>query len=286
MKIDSHQHFWKYSPVRDSWITDDMKIIKRDFLPSDLKPILDANSFEGCVAVQADQSEDETLFLLELANKNDFIKAVVGWVDLRSENVSERLEHFSQFEKLKGFRHIVQSEADDFLLDKHFCRGIAQLSKYGFTYDILIRPKHLKATVEFVKHFPNQKFVVDHIGKPDIKNGMNGINRMNGRNGKDGEWQKFMWELGKIENVFVKLSGMVTEGDWQNWNKEDFTQYIDVVLHSFGTEKIMFGSDWPVCLVAATYEEVCDIVEEHIEQLSAFEKQLIWGQTAIDFYKL
>ena len=278
MKIDSHQHFWKYSPARDTWITDDMKIIQKDFLPADLKPILDANSFEGCIAVQADQSENETNFLLELAAKNDFIKGVVGWINLKSESgsesVSERLQYYSQFEKLKGFRHIVQAEADDFLLDKDFCRGVAQLSKYGFTYDILIKPRHLKATIDFVKQFPEQKFVIDHIAKPDIKNG------------RREEWENYVRELGRMENVHIKLSGMVTEGDWQNWKSEDFTPYIDVVLNSFGTEKIMFGSDWPVCLVAASYEQVCGIVEENIQQLSAFEKQLIWGQTAIDFYKL
>ncbi|HKP32412.1 MAG TPA: amidohydrolase family protein [Chitinophagaceae bacterium] len=277
MKIDSHQHFWKYSSLRDAWITDDMKIIQRDFMPSGLKPILDANTFDGSVAVQADQSEAETNFLLDLSKKYDFIKAVVGWVNLRNENVIERLEYFSQFEKLKGFRHIVQAEADDFFLNKEFCRGIALLSRYGFTYDILIKPQHLPSTIEFVRQFPEQMFVIDHIGKPEI---------LNSSRNSGIDWEKAIKEIGKSENVYIKLSGIVTEGDWQKWKKDDFTKYIDVVLNSFGAEKIMFGSDWPVCLVAASYEQVCEIVEEHIEHLSAFEKQLIWGQTAIDFYRL
>ena len=284
MKIDSHQHFWKYAASRDTWITDDMKVIQRDFLPDDLKPLLDANNFDGCIAVQADQSEDETNFLLELAEQNDFIKGVVGWIDLRSENLGQRLDHYSQFEKLKGFRHIVQAEADDFFLDRDFGRGIAQLDNYGFTYDILIKPRHLKATVEFVKQFPAQRFVIDHLAKPDIKNGRRG----EWKNGewKNAEWKDLMRDLGKCNNVYCKLSGLVTEADWKKWNHDDFTQYVEVVLNSFGSERLMFGSDWPVCLVAASYGQVCNVVKQHIEHLTAFEKQMIWGRTAIDFYNV
>lgn len=274
MRIDAHQHFWKYDPIRDAWITDEMKIIQRDFLPVDLEPLLRQNAIHGCVAVQADQSEQETEFLLALAHQYDFIKGVVGWVDLRAENVIDRLEYFTQFKKLKGFRHIVQGEPDQFLLQKDFCLGIDALKKKGFTYDILIYPKQLEAVIAFVKLFPEQLFVIDHIAKPNI------------REGRLADWALHLKTLAKFENVYCKLSGMVTEADWKNWTPEHLTPYLDLVLESFGSQRVMYGSDWPVCLVAATYQQQLRLVEQYIARLSVAEQAAIMGGNAMRFYNL
>src|SRR5947207_5288460 len=170
MRIDSHQHFWKYNPVRDQWITDEMTVIRKDFLPDDLLPELQANQIDGCLAVQADQSEAETQFLLDLAKQNSFIRGVVGWIDLRADNLAERLTTLSQNKKLRGFRHIVQAEPDDrFMLQPKFVKGIGCLGEFGLTYDILVYPRQLPAAIELVARFPNQSFVIDHIAKPEIK---------------------------------------------------------------------------------------------------------------------
>ncbi len=275
MRIDSHQHFWHFDPVRDNWITDDMHVIQREFLPEDLQPLLEQQQLDGCVAVQASQSELETLFLLDLANKYPFIKGVVGWVDLRSPGVQERLEYFSAFPKLKGFRHIVQAEPqDDFLLRKDFCRGIALLQQYQFTYDILIHPRHLKYANEFVQQFPDQPFVIDHLAKPFIKEQV------------WNDWKKDMEAIAQHAHVHCKLSGMVTEANWKQWQQNDFSIYIETILDSFGPGRIMFGSDWPVCLVAADYAQVCGIVAHHTEHLPEEDKAKLWGLNATAFYNL
>ena len=275
MRIDSHQHFWKYHPVKEAWITDDMKIIQRDFLPADLLPLLQENNIDGCVAVQADQSEAETNFLLQLADNNKCIKGVVGWVDLQSANLEERLEHFSQYKKLKGFRHIVQSEPqDDFLLGDNFCTGIKKLSKYNFTYDILIFPKHLPYATEFVQRFPQQAFVLDHLAKPDLKKA------------DFVEWEKGIRALAAYPNVSCKVSGMVTEADWKNWKSDDFTYCLDTITEAFGINRLMFGSDWPVCLLAASYQETWNIAHRYFMQFSINEQEKLWGKNAINFYHL
>jgi L-fuconolactonase len=245
MKIDSHQHFWKYSPDGFGWITENMSVIRRDFLPEDLKPELDRAGFDGCVAVQASQTEAETQFLLDLAGQYPFIKGVVGWVDLRATNAAERLAHFSKHPKMVGIRHVVQSEPDDrFLLRPDFMRGIKLLKQYKLTYDILIYPKHLPAAVEFVAQFPDQPFVLDHIAKPLIK-----AKTLS-------PWNKEVRRLAANPNVYCKLSGMVTEADWQEWKPGDFIPYLDVVVEAFGIGRLMIGSDWPVCRLAAQYGEV------------------------------
>jgi L-fuconolactonase len=275
MRIDSHQHFWKYHPVKEAWISDEMKVIQRDFLPSDLLPLLIDNNINGCVAVQANQSEAETHFLLELAQNNDFVKGVVGWVDLRNPDLKSRLDYFSQFKKLKGFRHIVQAEPeDDFLLKDVFSNGIAQLEKYNFTYDILILPKHLPFAVEFVKRFPNQKFVIDHLAKPNFK--QNDFS----------DWEKGITAIAKCENVYCKVSGLVTEADWNNWNEADFFFCLDVVTEAFGTERLLFGSDWPVCLLAADYSQTLEIVTNYFSKFSETDQEKFWNGNAIAFYNL
>jgi L-fuconolactonase len=275
MKIDSHQHFWKFDPVRDSWINDEMKVLKRDFLPSDLHPILNESGVSGCIAVQADQSEKETDFLLSLAYQNRFIKGVVGWLDLMSDTVQTRLEYYAQFQKFKGLRHIVQAEAkDDFIINSKFCQGIAQLKYFNFTYDILIFPKHLPYAVEFVKKFPDQKFVIDHMAKPDFKNR------------EFDKWEDGMRKIAAFPNVHCKTSGLITEADWNHWKIDDFTYCLDVVVESFGIDRLMFGSDWPVCLLAGTYKDVCAIIEQYFDGFSENEKQKLWGANASHFYNL
>lgn len=275
MRIDAHQHFWIYNPVRDAWINDDMQVLRKNFLPEDLLPVLQKNNMDGCVAVQADQSITETNFLLGLANENDFIKGIVGWVDLSMANLEEQLEKYVSFKKLKGFRHIVQAEEQaDFLLRNDFCKGVSLLKKYGFTYDILIYPKQLKYAIDFVKRFPEQLFVIDHLAKPNI------------RKRKIDEWGKEIKLIAAFPNVYCKLSGMVTEADWERWSSNDFKPYIEIVLENFGIDRIIFGSDWPVCLLAATYKQCCEILVENTIHFSEEEKRKLWGENAIRFYNL
>jgi L-fuconolactonase len=275
MIIDAHQHFWHYDPVKDAWITDDMFVIKDDFLPHHLGPVLDENGVDGCVAVQADQSENETAFLLELAAKHDFIKGVVGWIDLCANNLADRLAYYNQFPLLKGFRHIVQAEPDpDYLLREDFCRGIQQLAKYYFTYDILVYPSQLPVVAEFVGRFPNQRFIIDHLAKPDIKTG------------NIQQWEKDICAVAAHPNVYCKLSGMVTEADWQHWEPEHFWPCLDVVRKAFGVDRLVFGSDWPVCRLAGTYEQVMTLVTDYISGLSPSDKGKIMGGNAVKFYNL
>ncbi|GAB3894127.1 amidohydrolase family protein [Larkinella knui] len=274
MLIDAHQHFWFYDPERDGWITEDMQRIRRDFLPADLEPVLKQNGIDGCVAVQADQSEAETLFLLQLSEAYDFIKGVVGWVDLRAENLYERLEFFSQFEELKGFRHVVQGEPDDFMMRPEFIRGVRQLAAFDWTYDILIYPSQLKAALHLVRTIPEVPFIIDHLAKPYI------------RDQKITTWSNYMAEIAKNPNVSCKVSGMVTEADWQTWKPDDFRPYLDVVFEHFGPDRLAFGSDWPVCLVAAEYEQMKAIVEDYVKPWGEEVRQKVFGGNAVKFYSL
>ena len=273
-RIDSHQHFWKYNPERDAWITDDMNIIRKDFLPSDLKPLLEENRVEGCVAVQADTSNEETLFLLELAAQNPFIKGVVGWVDLLAEDLEETLEDYVKEAKLKGFRHILQAEPDGFMKNPKFVKAVNLLGSKGYCYDVLVTHKQLEETVAFASMIEETPLVIDHIAKPDIKNG------------EVEHWEKYMSQLAKQPYIYVKLSGMVTEADWKNWTSDDLKKYISTTLDLFGTERVMFGSDWPVCLVAASYRQVVDALEKVVNQLTVSEKASIFGSNASRFYNL
>ncbi|TNJ46244.1 amidohydrolase family protein [Tamlana fucoidanivorans] len=276
MVIDSHQHFWNYEPKKHDWIDDSMKTIRRDFLPQDLQRVYTENKIDGCIAVQADQTLAETNFLIELAAKNNFIKGVVGWVDFRDETTIESvLEQYKQFDIIKGFRHVVQGEPDhNFLLRQNFKNGIAHLEKHNFTYDILVFPYQLGAVLEFVKSFPNQKFVIDHIAKPYIKDGF-----------YEG-WAVLIKEIAKHENVYCKLSGMITEADFNSWTPEQIYPYMDVVLQAFGPKRILFGSDWPVCLVAGNYSKVKQLVTNFIAPLSSSEHEAIMGKNAVEFYNL
>jgi L-fuconolactonase len=252
-----------------------MAAIRKDFMPSDLNQVYKENGIDGCVAVEADQTPAETDFLLNLAAENDFIKGVVGWVDLRANDIEAKLEAYTGKEKLKGFRHVVQGEPDhNFLLRPNFLRGISLLEKHHYTYDILIFPHQLGATLEFVRKFPNQKFVIDHIAKPYIKDGF-----------FDG-WAVLMKEIAKQENVYCKLSGMITEADYNSWTAEQIQPYMYLVLEAFGTDRLLYGSDWPVCLVAGNYSKVKELTTNFISKLSTNEYRNIMGANAIKFYNL
>ncbi|NLR57117.1 amidohydrolase family protein [Chitinophaga polysaccharea] len=275
MVIDAHQHFWQYQSVRDAWIDESMEVIRRDFLPEDLIPVLEDNGVHGCIAVQADQSAEETSFLLSLAEKHDFIKGVVGWIDLRADNIQEQLQQYAGHPLLKGFRHIVQAEPDfNFLLGENFCRGIKALAQHQFTYDILVYPKQLPAVEEFVQLFPDQALIIDHLAKPYVKTG------------ELAEWAAQMRRIAQAPHVYCKLSGLVTEADWQQWKPAHFRPFLEVALEAFGPNRLVYGSDWPVCLLAAQYHEVKHIVTDFISTLSTSEQQQIMGGNACSFYHL
>ncbi|MFY0254354.1 amidohydrolase family protein [Chitinophaga sp. 30R24] len=276
MVIDAHQHFWQYHPVRDAWIDESMEVIRRDFLPEHLAPVLESNGVHGCVAVQADQSPGETAFLLLLAAAHDtLIKGVVGWVNLQADDIEAQLAQYAVHPKLKGFRHIVQGEPDNrFILGEHFCRGIRALSKYNFTYDILVYPKQLPAVEEFVQRFPHQPLVIDHLGKPDI------------RNGRLEPWATHIRRIARSPNVYCKLSGLVTEANWQQWEPAHFKPFLEVALEAFGPHRLLFGSDWPVCLLAAEYQKVKQLISDFISTLSTSEQYQIMGGNALSFYHL
>ena len=275
LKIDSHQHFWRYNEERDAWITDDMKVIRKNFLPCDIEPVLTANGIAACVVVQSDQSATENFFQLSNTFESEFILGVVGWVDLQAEDIDDQLSYLSNFKRLKGFRHVLQGENDRALmLKKDFSNGISLLDKYNFTYDFLIFPDQLQYARALAEKFPNQKFVIDHIAKPDIKNK------------KIAEWRKEIELFKTLENVYCKVSGMVTEADWNNWEQKDFEPYLDVVTETFGMNRLMFGSDWPVCLISCSYEKMKSIADIYYQNFSDHEKGKFYGENAMHFYNL
>jgi L-fuconolactonase len=275
MKIDSHQHFWKYNEKEFGWINDKMGVLKRDWLPGDLQTELINSGFDGSIAVQARQTTEETRWLLQLAEADQVIKGVVGWVDLCSNRAKEYLEEYSSSSKLVGIRHVIQDEPDDdFILRKDFTYGISHLKEFNLAYDILIFPGHLRNTVSMVKQFPDQVFILDHIAKPDIK-------------GKIvSPWKEDIRVLSRYENVYCKLSGMVTEADWKDQNDNDFRIYLDIVTEAFGPDRLMIGSDWPVCRLAASYTNTINIVKNYISGFSESEQNQILGLTAVKAYGL
>ncbi|UJH91165.1 amidohydrolase family protein [Antarcticibacterium sp. 1MA-6-2] len=274
VRIDSHQHFWKYDPVRYGWIGDNMKSIRRDFLPKDLQPLLNKHNFNGCIAVQADQSEAETEFLLNLAENNSFIKGVVGWIDLSYPDVASRLKKYAQYSLLKGIRHTVYDQNGEYLLDPAFQNGISQLKDFDLTYDILVFDYQLPGAVELVKRFPDQPFVLDHMAKPQISRGITS------------EWKKNIQNLAALKNVYCKISGMVTETENFSWTAKEFIPFLDVIYESFGEDWLMFGSDWLMSLTAATYSEILSIVQEYFSAYSEEIQSKIFGRNAAEFYNL
>jgi L-fuconolactonase len=273
--IDSHHHFWRYDPMQYDWIDESMRAIRRDFLPDDLRRATREAGIDGVVSVQARQSLEETRWLLDLANQHDFIRGAVGWVPLVSPDVKRVLESFAAERKLVGVRHVVQGEPDeDFILRDDFNAGIATLREFGLRYDILIFERHLPQTIRFVDRHPDQIFVLDHLAKPKI------------RAGQLDPWRRNIAELARRENVYCKVSGMVTEADPFDWTVEQLRPYFDTVLAAFGPDRLMFGSDWPVCLVGVEYDRWANVARGWTERLSASARDRIFGGTAIEAYGL
>lgn len=275
MRIDAHQHFWHYNPAEHVWMNDQMGALKRDYVPTDLEPLLADSGFDGTVVVQARQNLEETQWLLDLADEFPFLKGVVGWVDLGSEQLPQQLDRFACHPKLKGVRHVVHDEPDDdFMLRDDFRRGISRLASFGLTYDLLLFPKHLPVAKKLAEQFPDQPFVVDHISKPPIAKG------------ELSPWREDLQSLAALPNVYCKLSGMVTEADWQNWRPADFEPYLDAVFEAFGPGRLMIGSDWPVCNLAGDYPSVIAIVTDYVERLSPAEQDVVLGGNCARFYGL
>jgi len=270
MNIDSHQHFWKYHPAHQVWMTDQMAVLRRDYLPEELWPLLQAAQFDGSIAVQARQMVEETEWLLRLADEHAFIQGVVGWVDLRSPNLRAQLERYARNPKLVGVRHVVHDEPDDeFMLRPEFRRGIAQLREFNLAYDLLLFPRHLSAAVKLAGEFPNQQFVLDHIAKPAIRAGLTS------------PWREDLQRLAEFPNVACKLSGLVTEAKWKQWQPDDFHPYLDIVFAAFGTHRLMTGSDWPVCTLSGNYVSTMRIVTDYVQQFpTGIQADLLGGNCA------
>lgn len=273
MQLDAHQHFWQYSPAGYEWITDEMAVLKRDYLPQELKPLLVECGFNGSIAVQTQHDVAEMLWLLELAEQHGFIKGVVGWIDLCSPNVHAQLEQLRGKKRLVGVRHLVQGEPDDeFMLRPEFQRGIGQLAEFGLTYDLLLYPRHLPVAVKLVRAFPEQSFILDHIAKPGIAAAL------------IEPWRRDIKELAALSNVSCKLSGMVTEARWKQWRTEDFRPYLDAVFEAFGAWRLMIGSDWPVCTVSADYADTMNAVTKYIATMTTEERDGILGGNCARIY--
>ena len=276
MRIDAHQHFWVYCPEEFDWIGENERVLKRDYLPPALQSELNAQGIDGTVVVQARQSTVETQWLLSLAHEHPLIKGVVGWVDLMSPTLEEQLQRWQSASALKGFRHVIQDESDpNFMLQASFIKGLTLLHQFDYAYDLLIVASQLPQARQLLDKLPQHRIVIDHIAKPDIAKG-------------DGFtiWKEHMQSIAEKQNVYCKISGMVTEADHQKWQEEDFIPFMDVVFSAFGPERVMFGSDWPVCQLAATYPEVIQIVERYVARMYPEFSQHIFGLNAERFYRL
>lgn len=274
MRIDSHQHFWRYSPEEHGFIDDDMAVLKRDFMPPELLGELTAQGFDGSIAVQARQSLDETRWLLELGQQHPFVRGVVGWVELRAPDVAETLSELSRHERFRGVRHIVQSERPGFLADARFRRGVAGLARWNLSYDVLVYARQLPEAIELARALPDVSFVLDHLGKPPVKSG------------ELEPWRLQMKRLGALPNVCCKVSGLVTEADWENWRPSQLEPFLDAVLESFGASRLLVGSDWPVCTLAGSYAKVMGVFSAYFAALSASERAAIFGGNAARVYRL
>lgn len=272
--IDSHVHFWHYDKKRYSWINSQMKYLHQDYLPKHLELTLKRNNINGVIAVQADQTEVETLFLVELSKTYSFIKGVVGWVDLADKNIHNRLQYFSQFPVIKGWRHFIQTEGNNYLENNAFLNGISALETYGYPFDLLIIPAQLKSTIDFVKKFPDQKFVINHFAKPNVKEK------------QIDDWKIMIAELAQSPNVVCKLSGLFTEAHWKKWSAGEFFPYLDVVFKNFGTSRLLFGSDWPVLLLSGIYIQWKSLLEKYMQHYPKEEAQKVFGDNARLIYGL
>lgn len=275
VRIDAHQHFWRYHAAQYPWIDAKKTPLTRDFLPSDLEPLLDRAGFDACIAVQARQDVDDTRFLLEMAAAHPFVAGVVGWLDLQAEDLHRQLEYWAGDAKLVGVRHIVHDEPDDaFMLRPAFLRGLGMLAEFELTYDLLLYPKHLPVAIDVVSRFPNQRFVLDHLAKPRI------------RVGEIDAWARDLEALAAHPHVYAKLSGLVTEADWDAWSPEQLRPYLDVALGCFDANRLMIGSDWPVCTLAGEYGQVMSAVVAFAQAQTPDDCRAILGGTATTFWRL
>jgi len=275
MKIDAHHHFWSFDPTQYDWIDESMGVLRRNFLPADLEQEIETAGIDGVVSVHARQTLEETRWLLDLAEEHASIKGVVGWVPLAEPDVHEQLDSLARQPALKGVRHAVQDEPDDtFMLGDAFNAGVDALAKHGLVYDILIYERQLPQAIQFVDRHPQQAFVLDHFGKPQVKDAV------------VEPWREHIRQLAERENVACKVSGLTTEADWQSWTESQLSVYLETVLEAFGPRRLMFGSDWPVCLLATTYASWYELVQRQFAGLSADEQSRIFGQTAVDVYNL
>jgi len=272
--IDAHQHFWQYDPINYSWINDEMQVIRKDFLPADLHTLYQSIGVTGCVAVQAEQTMQETERLIAYAQQYDFIKGVVGWIDICDTNIVNALQQWKHHRQLKGFRHVLQGEAPEFMLQDAFINGLHTIHQEGYTYDILVFPHHLDAVLQLLDRCPGHRFVIDHVAKPLI------------RQQEINEWAAKMKAIAAHPNVYCKISGMITEAHWDTWQPAHLHPYLDVVVAAFGTQRIMFGSDWPVCLVAGSYRQWLKVVQNYFSGYSFEEQERFFAGNAITFYQL
>jgi L-fuconolactonase len=275
LKIDAHHHLWQFNEKDYGWISDQMTVLRRSFTPDDLHAELTAAGISGSVAIQARQTLEETRFLLTAAATHPFIRGVVGWVPLSDLDVEMDLERFAADKKFRGVRHVLQDEADErYMLHDDFNRGVRVLRKFGLTYDILIFERHLPQTIEFVDKHPDQVFIVDHLAKPRVR--YHAIS----------PWREHLFELAKRPHVYCKISGLATEGDHNRWTRAQLEPYIQTVLEAFSPRRVMFGSDWPVCLLAIPYQKWVALVAEEVAKFSTAEQERIWAGTAIEAYKI
>ena len=272
--IDAHQHFWKYDAQKHGWINEEMRLIQKDFLPTDLKLVMDANKVESCISVQVDQTKEETLYQLECAKLNTFIKGIVGWIDLLDTNIDAFLKVYQQYKIIKGFRHILQGEQKGFMLNPKFISNLNTLSEYGYSYDLLVYHNQLKEAIKLMDGLNELPIILNHGAKPNIKQ-------------KDIiDWSKQLKILSKYKNVSCKISGLVTEANWSNWNEDDIFPYLDVIIENFGMDRIMFGSDWPVCLVATSYEKWINLLKKYFNQFSNTDQEKFFALNCERIYKL
>lgn len=275
MKVDAHQHFWKYNPLKHQWITEEMGVLRKDFGPAELVPLLQQAGIDGSIAVQADETEDETSFLLDLSSQHDFIKSVVGWTDLKRPDAEETIIQHAHSPKLAGFRSIMQGAEDQaYLSHSLFTKNVRLLSQYDLSYDLLVYHKQLDALIRFVDKLPDNRLILDHLGKPDIKNS------------QIKAWKKNMKTLSEHPKLYCKFSGMITEADHHQWRYEDLQPYLEIAAEYFGLERICFGSDWPVCLLAGSFHQVVGVAEKFAQQLSQVQREQLFGLNALTFYKI
>jgi len=275
MRIDSHQHFWKYNSHDYVWMTESMDVLRRDYLPEDLQHLIPELGFDGTIAVQARQMTSETDWLLDLAGRHSMVYGVVGWVDFESRLLDEQLERYARNPKFKGVRELIHDMPDvNYSTSAAHVRGVSKLARFNLTYDLLLKPQHIRPAIKLVRQFPDQSFVIDHIAKPDIAARIRS------------PWQEDINALARFDNVCCKLSGMVTEAKWNAWRPSDFYPYLDTVLEAFGPNRLMIGSDWPVCRLSGNYHDVMGVVIEYAEKLSPDEQHDILGGTCARFYSV